>query len=143
MPVLLAGVAVFLPLAYSPAVLAVVTFGPPAIQNRAVGDTVQRGLHAACAACFVWPAGCIEPDINAMHKIAGHIDIILFQEDNLSLEARMVSRPVDLLYKLLARLVLRVRLPRENDLHRALRIVDDSAQSVGVGKEQGGPLVSC
>src|SRR5688500_14880891 len=55
----------------------------------------------------------------------------------------MVSRPVDLLYKLLARLVLRVRLAREDNLHRALRIVDDSAEPVGVSKEKGGPLVSC
>ena len=53
----------------------------------------------------------------------------------------MSRGPYDLLYELLARLIFRVGLPGEDELHGPAVSVHDAAQAVGVAKYEGGALV--
>src|SRR5579884_1626774 len=125
----------------SPAIFAVVALGPPAIEDAATGLTVERRLLPAGAAGFVGADGIIQPEVGAGDEIARHVDIIVLQENDLPAKLVAARNAVDLLNQGLARFVGGVRLAREDDLHRALRIEQDAAQAFHIAKDERGAFV--
>ena len=123
------------------AVLAVVGLGPPAVEDREVEAAVEHGFHAAGAGGFLRPARCVEPDVDALHQVAGDVDVVIFDEHDAAGEAAVVAEVFDLLDEVLAGLVGRMGLAGEDELHGALRIVDQLGQRIHLAEEQVGPLV--
>ena len=64
------------------AVAAVKGLGPPAIQNRAVQPTVEHHFLAARTRRLKWPAGVVQPDVDALNQVAADIDVVVFDEDD-------------------------------------------------------------
>ncbi len=128
-------------LADRPAVGAVEGLFPPAVENAAIGQAVEAGLLAAGAAGLVGTNGGIEPDVTAAHQVPGHIDVVVFEEDNTPLELRLARELVDLADEVLAGLVVGMRLAGKNDLHRTLWVAQQPHQPLTVAKEQGRALV--
>ena len=78
---------VFALFADGPAVLAVVALCPPAIEDTTVRLTIERRLLTAGATGLVWTDRIIEPEVRTRDQVAGHIDVIVFQEDDLAAES--------------------------------------------------------
>ena len=134
-------VVVFALLADSPAVLAIVALGPPAIQDTTIRLPVERRLLPACPAGLVWAYGIVQPQVRTGNQVACHINIVVFQENNLPPESVTAREAVDLLDQRFARPIGRVRLARENDLHRAPGIVHDAVQAFRVAEDERRPFV--
>src|SRR5581483_2468550 len=83
-------------LANGPAVVAVVTFGPPAVENAAIWLAVEGGLLAAGATGFVGADRVVQPEVRAGNKVARHLDIIVFQENDLATELIAARRAINL-----------------------------------------------
>ena len=65
-------------------------------------------------------ARVVEPDVDALHQVAGDVDVVVFDEDDAAGEARIVAQVGDLLDQLLAGLVGRMGLAGEDELHGAV-----------------------
>ena len=102
------------------AVLAVVGLGPPAVEDRQVQAAVEHGLLAARAGGFQRPARIVEPHVDALHQVPADVDVVVFDEHDAAGEPRVVPQVGDLLDELLARLVGRMGLAGEDELHGPL-----------------------
>ena len=67
---------------------AVVSLGPPAIENRKVQSAIQDHLLTARARCLQRPPRIVQPDINALHQMAADVDVVVFDKDELICELR-------------------------------------------------------
>src|SRR5208283_3456340 len=65
------------------AVQAVVSFRPPAVQDREVQAAVQNDFLAAGSGGFERTPRIIKPDIDTLHKMAPNVDVVVFDEDKL------------------------------------------------------------
>ena len=63
----------------SPAILAVITLGPPAIQHTEIDHTVHTGLLSGCTAGLERIFRCIQPDIHTGHQLAAQSQVIAFK----------------------------------------------------------------
>src|SRR5579859_6015668 len=80
------GVVIFAFLADGPAVPAIEALGPPAIQHAEIGLPVERGFLPAGPAGLVRANGIVEPYIGAGDQVTRHIDVVVFQENDLAPE---------------------------------------------------------
>ena len=71
-----------------------------------------------------------------------HIHVVVFHEDKLIAEQGIVHHARDLLENALARLVERVRLAGEDELHGIFCIIDHGRESGHVAQDQIGALIS-
>src|SRR3974390_901042 len=97
-------------------VLAVVGFGPPAIENRQVQSAVQDHLLAAGPARFERPAGCVGPDVDTVYESSADIDVVVLKEENLPAEQRIARQAGNSLKQLFAGVIFRVSLAGEDEL---------------------------
>ena len=63
--------------------------------------------------------GIVQPHVDALDQVPADVDVVVLDEDDAAGEARVVPQVGDLLDQLLARLVGRMGLAGEDDLHRA------------------------
>ena len=119
-----------------------VGFGPPAIKFGNIYTAVNQHLHAAGAAGFPRASGGVDPEVNPMRHLGGNGHVIILNKQYSSLYVR----PGDVLNPLpdqgLAGLIIRVRLTRDDKLHRHPRPVQDTAQAVRIVEEQVGAFVA-
>ena len=101
------------------AVLPVVGLGPPPVEHRQVQPAVEHHLLAAGAARLERAQRRVEPDVHALHEVPRHVDVVVLDEHQAAGEARVARHLDDLPDQPLAGVVRRVRLAREDDLHRA------------------------
>src|SRR5690349_14416701 len=92
------------------AVLAVVGFGPPTIEDRQVEPAVEHGLHTTRAGGFFWPARSVQPNVDPLHQVPGDVDVVIFDEREAAGEAAVVAEVFNLLDEILAGLVGRMGL---------------------------------
>ena len=116
-------------------------FVPPAIQDAEVEDAVDAGLHAAGAAGLFAAAGIVQPEVDALHQLAGHLHVVVFEEDDVLPEVGIAGILDDLADQRLAGRILGMGFAGDNDLHGPLRIAEDLLQPLDVAKDQGGALV--
>ena len=107
-----------------PAIKSVVSFTPPAIEYREIQHAVDGGFFAGSAGGFVGTARGIQPDINTLNKIASHIHIVIFQENQTAAVFGFFDGPVDFLNKHLAGVIIGVGFACEDDLHRAVGAIN-------------------
>ena len=115
-------------------VLSVVGLGPPAVENRKIEPAVEHDFLSARAARFQRPPRIVEPYVDALHKMAADVDVVVFDENKFVAELRVAHHLRDLLQHALARLIERMRFAGKNKLHRPLRIVDHRSEALDVGK---------
>ena len=111
-----------------PAVVAIVTFAPPAIENAEVDPGVRRQFHSTRAARFQRAQRMVEPQINPLHETAGDVTVVVFDKDDAVPEACFATEFVDLLDERLAGFIARMGFARENKLHGPRRVVEQSMQ---------------
>ena len=73
--------------------------------------------------------------------MASHVDVVVLDENHARAQVRKQASLIDRAQKLLARLVVRVRLAGKDELHRTLGIEQEAAQAIHVGEQQIPPLV--
>ena len=123
------------------AVEPVVGLGPPAVEYGQIEAAVEHDLLAAGAGGLERTARIVEPHIDALDQVAADVDVVVLDEDELVAELGVAHHARDLLQDSLSRLVVRMRLAGEQELHRALGIVDHRGQALDVGEDQVGALV--
>ncbi len=123
-------------LADRPAILAGRRLVPPSVANAAVERAVGGDLLTAGAAGFERARRRVEPDIHAVVKITRDFDVVIFHEDDPVTKRRHLRDFVNLLDELFAFFIRRMRLTRENKLHRPRRVVDDRRKTVEIAEQQ-------
>ena len=119
----------------------IVALLPPAVERTQLGHPVQRRLHAAGTGGLERHPGQIEPEIHALHQQVGQVHVVVLEERHPALERGVPGELVDALQHFLARIVGRMRLAREDDLHRPPRVHQQPPQPVDIAEDQVGPLV--
>jgi hypothetical protein len=87
------------------------------------------------------PLRGIEPHVHALDQIASHGHVVVFQEHQPPGELGPLDLAIDLLDQLFARVIGRVGLAGQDELHRRPRAVDDFQQPLGIVQQQVGALV--
>ena len=83
----------------------------------------------------------VEPEVHALHQQVGQVHVVVLEERDPALELGIAGELVDALEHFLARVVGRVGLAREDDLHRTPRVDQQAPQALEVAEDQVGPLV--
>ncbi len=118
------------------AVEAVVGLGPPAIEHGEIESAVQHDFLSTRAARFERAARIVQPDIDALHKVAADVDVVVLDEQDLPREPRIAHQPGNLLQHRLAGRVVRMRLAGEDELHGHLWMVDERGHRFEVPEDQ-------
>ena len=105
-----------------PAVLPVVPFAPPTIQNTEINDAIDTRFLAGCPARFEWIFRCVEPHIDTGDQFARERNIVTFEHNQSAFEFGATRKVVDNLNEMLARLVMGMRFAGENQNNRTLGI---------------------
>ena len=120
---------------------AVVALLPPAVERAELGNAVERRLHPARARGLERNPRQVEPEVHALHQQVGEVHVVVFEEGDAALELGVPGELVDALQHFLAGVVGRMRLAREDDLHRPPRVDQQPAQPLEVAEDQIGALV--
>ena len=117
-----------------PAVVTVVTFAPPAIENAKIDPRVRRQFHSTCAARFQRAQRMVEPQIDTLDETTGDVAVIVLDENDAVFEACFATEFVDFLDERLPSFITGMGFARENKLHRPCRIVQQSTEPILVAK---------
>src|ERR1043166_5041571 len=128
-------------LADGEAVGAVVAFPPPAIENAQVQATMTAGFLAAGAGGFEGPARVVQPDVAAAGHGAGDMHIVVLDENEVAFEFAVFAEVDDVLDVAFAVVVAGMSFAREDELDRALPIVDQLQDVFELLEDQRGALV--
>src|SRR5262249_43171198 len=90
---------------------------------------------------LVRAARVVEPDIDAGDELARDADVVVLEEDDVRLEARVASGLDDTTDDVLAVRVLRVSLPGVDDLDGPLGGVEELGRALDVVEKEVGALV--
>src|SRR5260221_3161728 len=134
-------IVIFACLANRPAVPAIVTLGPPAVQDAAIWLPVERCFLAAGTTGFVRTDGVVQPEIGSGNHVPSQLDIIVFQENDLAPECIAAREPVNLLDEGFTRPIGRMGFSRKDNLHGRFGIVQDAPQALGAAEDQRGALI--
>ena len=86
-------------------------------------------------------AGRVEPHVAAAGEQAGHFEVVVLHKEDLAEEAG-IARPADHFFNELYALAVRRMGLAGHDEHRGtVRVVEQTGEAVGIGKEHGGALV--
>ena len=124
-----------------PAVLAVEPLVPPAVEDGEVERSVEGRIHARGAAGLERAKGVVQPHVAPRVEVPGHGDVVVRQEDDAVADLGVVGEAHHLLDELLARLVGRVGLAGDDELHRPLGVVQQRLEPLGVAEHEGEALV--
>src|SRR5438552_3290860 len=64
-------------------------FHPPSIEHRKIGDTVDRGFHAAGATGFEWSLRIVHPYVHAAHEVLRDVNAVVLNKRNATTECRV------------------------------------------------------
>ena len=134
-------VAMVLAVAQRPADVRSVGFRPPAVQFRQIETSIDEHLHAARPTGFPRPPGRVDPDINPLHQVLGQEHVVVAEEDDVGARLGPPDEADPLLNQGLPGLVRRMGLAGDDDLHRALGIVQEAKQAFRVVQQQVRSLV--
>ncbi len=101
----------------------------------------MAGLHAGGAAGFFAAARSVEPEIHALHQFARDFHVVVFDEDDVLPEVGIARELHDLADEGFARLIFRMRLAGDDDLHRALAIAENFLQALHIAEQQRGAFI--
>src|SRR5258708_23772459 len=98
-------------------------FGPPPIEDGKIQAAMQHNFLAARARSFQRTAGIVEPDIDALHKVAPDVDVIVLDEHEFVAELGIAHQLGNLLQNALAGLVEGLSLALKYEFHLPPRIM--------------------
>ena len=127
------------PIAQPPEML--IGFVEPAVQDAQVENAVDGRLHSAGAAGLFAAPRVVEPQVHALHHLARHLHVVVFQEDHVFPEVGIARELHDLADVALARLVLGMGLAGDDDLHRHVLVQQNALEPLDVAEQQRGALV--
>ncbi|OPZ29522.1 MAG: hypothetical protein BWZ01_00531 [Deltaproteobacteria bacterium ADurb.BinA179] len=139
--VLILEIVVHFPVADGPAEVGMIPFHPPAVLYTEIERTVGGCFHARGAAGFQRPPRVVQPDVRTLDQVSGDVHVVVFEEDDPVAERLLPCDVGDALDDGLAFMVSRMRLARDDDLHREVRVRDDLSQALDIVEEQESPLV--
>ena len=105
-----------------PAAVRPVPFTPPAVEGAHIQGAVKRSLHPAGPAGLHRTTRSIQPHINPANHVTGQVHIIIFQKDYSPPHVVLIRKVNYLPDYFLALSIARMRLTREYDLNRFVRI---------------------
>ena len=79
------------------AVLSVVSFSPPAVENRTVQSAVENDFLTAGSGGFQRTARIVQPDVNSLNEMPPEIDVVIFEENNFPPKFLLLSQLVNFL----------------------------------------------
>src|SRR5205823_9704872 len=91
-----------------PAVVAVETFAPPAVEHAEIQTAVRRQFHSAGAAGLERAERIVQPEINTLDQPARDVGVVILHEHHAVFETVLPAELVNLLNKRLATLILRM-----------------------------------
>ena len=97
-----------------------VGFRPPAIQLREIDAPIDEHFHAARSASLPGPAWRIDPHIHALHQVLSQKHVVITQEDDMGACLWPANELHPLLNQGLPRIVLRMGLASDDELHWTL-----------------------
>ena len=112
-----------------PAVVAVVTFAPPAIEHTQIQAAIGGQFHSTRATRFQRPERIVQPKIDALDEATRDVGVVVLDENHPVLKRLFPAELVDLLDERLAAFVLRMRFTGENELHRPGLVVEQTLQA--------------
>ena len=124
-----------------PTVFAVGHLVPPPVEDRQVESAVERRLHPRRSARLHGTYRIVEPHVAACVDVSRHRDVVIGEEDDAVAQFGILGELHDLLDERLAAVVGRMRLTRDDELHRPFRIGEDPAHPVWVTQHQRQSLV--
>ena len=124
-----------------PAVGARPALVPPAVEDGDIDDAVDGRLHAARPRGLERPARVVEPDIDALHEVAGDAHVVVLEDEGTPASLGAWRALEDVADDPLARAVGRVRLAGEDDLDGPLLVPQQARQALLVAEQQRGALV--
>ena len=127
----------------SPTSAFAIAFVPPSVEDAEVHDAVHQGLLATCARSLEGTCRRVHPDVNAADEATSEVHVVVFEEENLSDELRLLRDVVDALDESLASPVGRVSLACEDELYGIVGVVDNLGKAFEVGEEEVCALVGC
>src|SRR5579872_595309 len=107
----------------SEAIHAVVSLGPPTIENGTIQSAVQHDFLTARARSFEGAARIVEPYVHALHEMPADIDVVVLDKDKFLAELGIAHQLRNLLQHALARLIERMRLTGKHELDGTVGIV--------------------
>ena len=113
----------------------VIGFRPPSIENGEIQSAVKNHFLTAGTRSFQRPARSIQPDIDSLHEMPSHIDVVVFDKDKLVGEARIAHQLRDLAQHVLAWPVVRMSLSGKHKLDRTFWIVHHRSQQFQMSTE--------
>ena len=120
-----------------------VGFRPPSIQDRQIDTAVDEHFHSAGSARLPWPPRRIEPDVHSPDQLLGQLHIVVAKEDHGSARTGAANEMGPLPNQGLARLIGRMGLACHDELHRALRIIQQPQQPLRIVQQQIRSFVGC
>ena len=139
--ILINGIVVGLFLFQSPAGPFAVALGPPAVEHTQIQNAVHNGFFAARAGSFQRPGGRIDPHVHALHQVAGHIHVVVFDKDDFTAKFTPARHVQNLFYQILTRFVGRVRLAGKDKLHGAAALTHNFGQAFQVAQQKVGAFI--
>src|SRR5690606_11401065 len=104
------------------AVAPVPPLAPPPVKDAEVEAAVHGRLHSAGSAGLEGAPRIVEPHVAAAGHLSAHVNVVVLDEHQPAVQLGVLAQMNDLLDVTLAGVVPRMRLARENELHRTLRI---------------------
>src|SRR6266513_705483 len=124
-----------------PAVVAVVSFTPPAIEHAEIDPAIWRRFHSARPARLQRTKRMVQPKVDTLHETACYVAIVIFQKHDAIFKASVAAQFINLLDKRFACLVTRMRFACENELHGSRRVVEQSFEPFFVAEQEGTAFV--
>ena len=118
-----------------------VGFRPPPIQLRQVYPSVGEHLHAARSTCLPGAPGRVDPDVHPLDQVLGQQHVVVAEKDRVRARLRLPDEMHPFPDEGLSSLVRRMRLARDDELYRALRIGQETKQSLRIVQQQVRSLV--
>ena len=101
---------------------------------------VDEHLHAARSAGLPGPPGRVDPNVHALHQVLGQEHVVVAEKDRVGTSLGLPDEMRPLPNHGLPRLVRRMRLAGDDELHRALGIVNMRSSRSGSCSSRFGRL---
>src|SRR5688572_1913675 len=121
---------------------AVVPFAPPTVENAEIQTAVTGSFLTAGAGGFEGAARIVEPNVAARNHLARDVDIVIFNENEVSFEFAKFAEMDDVLDEFFAFVVAGMRFAREDKLNGPLLVVDEADDIFELLENEGRTFVS-
>ena len=125
-------IAVLLPISQRPAHFGSISLRPPAIQLGEIDAAIHQDLHPAGTACFPRPPRSVDPDVYTLHEVLRQQHVVVGNKYRMRAHLRATDELHPALNECLPFLIRGVRLSRNDELYRSLRVAQQTQQPLWI-----------